>query len=553
MKGRYHGDNGYSSEYIKIFADNQELAKIDSNSSTSSSSLSEWQTVSFGVPDSYTGTGQVSIKIYTYGSNSELHIDDLRVKDVEYGSLESVLAPSRVLWEDSGGVTQISLGARHSCALLSSGSVKCWGHNGGSYENILGSPSFDGGSSYDPKEVDLSGTRSLASSNWTSSTVDGINAGDGVTCAVMRSNEALCWGSSARTSYADPVVSTVASTGDVGRSPALTTDSSGNWLLAYSDGGGISYARYDGTAWSTASACASSDECDGTRGIGVAEDSGVGTHFLAYDEAAEELMHTRILSNITTMAPLTGLDSQYFSIARNVTSGDLHLTYYRNNGVSSQRDLMHASFNGTNWSDPEVIDGGGAGNQNKWKTGQSFNGLEIDSVGGLHLSYWDWYDHGSDQAYLKYAHYNGSSWSVQTLQSIIGKNNPLRYTSLDIDSDDRPHISYYDAMNSTLRYTYYDGSAWVDQNLTEDDSNDNGRYNSIALDSSDHPRIAYRNETSDDLELATWSGTEWTREVVDSTNNVGSWASIAIDSSDLSRIAYFYDSGSDLRYAWLDG
>ena len=65
----------------------------------------------------------------------------------------------------------------------------------------------------------------------------------------MRSTEALCWGSSTQTTYADPVVSTIASTGDVGRSPALTTDGSGNWLLAYNDAGGISYARYDGSSW----------------------------------------------------------------------------------------------------------------------------------------------------------------------------------------------------------------------------------------------------------------------------------------------------------------
>ena len=70
-----------------------------------------------------------------------------------------------------------------------------------------------------PKEVDLSGTSSLAASNWTSSTVEGINAGDGATCAI-RSTEALCWGSSTQTTYADPVVSTIASTGDVGRGPA---------------------------------------------------------------------------------------------------------------------------------------------------------------------------------------------------------------------------------------------------------------------------------------------------------------------------------------------
>ena len=500
MRGKNHGDNGYTSEVVKFYAGSSLLAQIDSNTTTQYSSWSGWQDVSFTVPDSYTGTGATSIKIEIRGYRNYVQIDDLRVKTFAYGSIESVLEPSMVRWDGSGGVNQISLGARHSCALMSSGSVNCWGYNGGSYANILGSPVYKGESTYDPKEVDLSGTSSLAASNWTSSTVEGINAGDGVTCAIMRSTEALCWGSSTQTTYADPVVSTIASTGDVGRSPALTTDGSGNWLLAYNDAGGISYARYDGSTWSTYSACASSDACDSTHGVGVGEDSLGDLHFLSYNEAGEQLMHTRNPRNITTTAAVTGEESRFFSISRDPSTEDLHLTYQRMSG----RKLMHTIFNGTGWSTPTVID------DTDDRTGESYNGMKIDSSGNLHLSYWDWNTGGTDDTWLKYAYYNGTSWSVETLQSIMDQNNPTLHSSLDIDSSGNPHISYYDHKNDTLRYTYHNGTAWVDQTLTLDDSNDNGRFNSIALDSSDHPRIAYRNETSDDLELVKWDGTEWT-------------------------------------------
>ena len=251
--------------------------------------------------------------------------------------------------------------------------------------------------------------------------MDGINAGDGVTCAMMRSGEALCWGSSSETTYADPVVSTVASAGDVGRGPALTTDSSGNWLLAYDDGGGISYARYDGSAWSTASACTSSDECDGTHGIGVGEDESGGMHFLSYDEAEEQLVHTRTLRNITTMASVTGQDPRFFSISRDPATEELHLTYQQMSG----RKLMHMTFNGTGWSDPVVID------DTDDRTGESWNGMKIDSLGNLHLSYWDWNTGGTDDTWLKYAHYNGTSWTVETLQSIM---NPVSYTHLTLQT-----------------------------------------------------------------------------------------------------------------------
>ncbi|MEL0190435.1 MAG: hypothetical protein VW878_06390, partial [Candidatus Poseidoniales archaeon] len=561
MRGRYHGDNGYTSEWIQVYANNILISQVDSNSTTRYSTWSDWNRISITVPDSYTGSGMASIKFRIYGYYNEVDIDDLRVINRGYGGLEAINEPRVLDWSDSAAVSDISLGNRHSCALMISREVNCWGDNGGAYERILGDPSFTGESSTSPRTVDLSGPGSMVASNWTGSTVDGISAGDGVTCAAMLSAEALCWGSSGQTQYRDPAPTTLASAGDVGRSPALTTDANGDWLLAYNDGGGISYARYNGSAWTAHSACAPSDECDGTRGVGVGEDTRGGLHFLTYNEEDDQLMHTRSLWNITTTASVTGMEPSYFGIARNETSGHLHLVFYRHNGVNAQRDLVHSSFNGTGWSEPEVVDGGGvpdySGSAGRWKTGQSLNGLEMDSVGRMHVSYWDWYDHGSDRAYLKYAHHNGTSWVVQTLQSVIGVNNPIRHTSLAIDSNDRPHISYYDPDNETLRYTHYNGTAWVDQTPTTASANGYsygfGRFSSIALDSNDYPRIAFRNEVTDDLELVTWDGTGWSIEAVDTTNNVGSWASLAIDSNDLPRIAYIYDSYGDLRYASHDG
>ena len=142
--------------------------------------------------------------------------------------------------------------------------------------------------------------------------------------------------------------------------------SSGN-LARQRTGGGISYASYDGATWSTTSVCTSSDACDSTRGIGVGEESGGGLHFLTYDEASDQIVHTRHLSNITTISSVTGHDPRYFSISRDPSTEDLHLTYYRASG----KKLMHKSFNGTGWSDAAVID------DDKTYTGFSLNGMEI--------------------------------------------------------------------------------------------------------------------------------------------------------------------------------
>ena len=96
MRGKYHGDNGYTSEVVKFYAGSSLLAQIDSNATTQSWSWSEWQDVSFTVPDTYTGTGATSIKIEIRGYRNYVQIDDLRVRSLAYGSIGSVLELSLI-------------------------------------------------------------------------------------------------------------------------------------------------------------------------------------------------------------------------------------------------------------------------------------------------------------------------------------------------------------------------------------------------------------------------------------------------------------------------
>ena len=135
-----------------------------------------------------------------------------------------------------------------------------------------------------------------------------------------------------------------------------------------------------------------------------------------------------------------------------------------------------------------------------------------------------------------------TTWIIETVDA---SNAVGTHSSIAIDSDGFPHISYYDLYWDNLKYARWTGIDWII--MPVDTPGDVGWYTSLALDSSDNPHISYYDITNEDLKYARWTGTAWSIETVDSTGYVGIYSSLALDSNDLPHISYY--GNTDLKYA----
>jgi len=107
-------------------------------------------------------------------------------------------------------------------------------------------------------------------------------------------------------------------------------------------------------------------------------------------------------------------------------------------------------------------------------------------------------------------------WYVETVDNT---GDAGEYTSIILDSQNQPHISYYGSSSDDLKYAKGTSSGWEIEII--DSVGNVGKYTSIALDGQGYPHISYYHEASGyDLKYAHWNGTQWETEIVDSTGNV---------------------------------
>lgn len=123
-----------------------------------------------------------------------------------------------------------------------------------------------------------------------------------------------------------------------------------------------------------------------------------------------------------------------------------------------------------------------------------YTSIALDPYDNPHISYYSQYkDFSGMSKDLKYAYKNGGTWTIELVdESVPYYDEAGKYSSIALDNQDYPHISYVyhdDDVNDFLKYAYRDLSGWHTENviLSIDPAQ-----TSLGLDALGQPHISFK-------------------------------------------------------------
>jgi hypothetical protein len=151
----------------------------------------------------------------------------------------------------------------------------------------------------------------------------------------------------------------------------------------------------------------------------------------------------------------------------------------------------------------------------KWFTmmvdgGNSFTNIAVDSADNPYICY---------TAYdvLKYAHWDGKSW---TIQQIAANSGQIAYScAMGIAPDGTAHIIWYQVNSGANNYFHLKHAELKDgmwQARTVDFSMETGKWNSLRIDSRGVPHVTYSAYTQGEQKYAYQKGESWITSTVES-------------------------------------
>jgi len=328
-------------------------------------------------------------------------------------------------------------------------------------------------------------------------------------------------------------IETVLPVGSVGEYPSLAIDNNGNPHISYLDynDGYVKYAFKNGTSWSISSVgyVANSNGTIANGGLSsIALDAANNPHICYFDYGSGHFKYAKKTGTSWTISiiPLPTTSSYSYipwaesSIAVDKTTGIAHVSLqmlggpyslgYWNSGLVSAVIVDNLDGN-SGWHNAIALDGNG------------FPNISYEARGAGNL---------------KYAHWNGSAFDLETVAPMPNVYWEDRLTSLAIDGNNNPHIAYY-GQDGGYKYASKNGSSWTINSIPLTSGYPSL---SLSLDGTGMPHLALGGE------YAYWNGSSWSLEIIE--HNVGRSA-IAVDNSGKIHIAYNTETGGTgiIKYA----
>lgn len=339
--------------------------------------------------------------------------------------------------------------------------------------------------------------------------------------------------------------------GDAGYSPSLALDANGYPHISYGrlfqdpddTVSYLHYARWDGVRWH-------SEFVDNSvYHTAIALDAGGNPH-IAYTNGPGNMLRYAVWDGVTWQVQ----DVDQLPFPQTMALGSLaldannraHISYNTFNNASPNPELLkYAHWDGTAWQ-LQTVDSGLVYDSE----------LVLDSSGTPHLSYA--FREEFDTYVLKYAVWDGATWQIEILDGEV-QDAGVFVASLNLDASDNPHIGYIlDGFNSDdiLKYTYWNGATWQAQTIATVDPDYKILDISLDMDTAANPHLFYYLSDPPDgghwLQHTYWDGVAWQEETLDggaaTTTFRDPLVAMALDAADNLHAAYYAPGYEDLRY-----